>query len=849
MAYKIIKGANKITGDQTFVNNISGSTITASYFVGNGSLLTNVAAVTSQTASNADLFDGRDSITFAGTGSNTFNGNQIVTGTITSTSAISGTTGLFTTVTSSQSLVSNVLSVGNYLQILPVGSVSLPADQTASYIYTSGSTNDMYFTQYQPGTNYTNTTRLRWIEGALSTGLLHGGTISTVNGTTTFNLTSGSGIIVSYNASLSSDPYPTIKYVTWNNFVSQSLIYSASAPITYVAIDENGAISQTNTAFTPAQFKDRIVIGRVLHQSGAVTNGTTTAPTTAYAVSSNTQDFFRSFGPLKVSGHVLTASGSTMSVTKTTGDSYVEGRNYTLNPNQPNYISSTNDPAMTTTKIFYEWVSGSTTFIDNNGGAGYTQLFANRYNLNGTITTISPTNNKFTIQRAYWFPKSATGALYVYYGSTIYTSLSDAITAITDEPNFIESSHTLSSAIYVGAIVLEANTSDLTITTKAKIVNGGLFRGTGGGGGGGGGSTSPGGSNHEIQFNDSGVFNGSANLTFDTTTLTLNGKFNMTGTGSLNVSSTISSSNYIGSGQISSSATAIPGGYISRFIFGDGSDGTAILDATASVAWASLASTTYTMTRDAYLENLTVNAGVTVKINNWLPYVRGTLTNNGTIESTGNDASGGTAGAAVTAAGTWNCTTGAGGVGVSINSIGNGGSGSGGNSLGGGGGNGGAAGANAGGGGNTSAAMSSILSNHRTINLLYIRRALGNVSVNGSGGGGSGGAINIAGASTATSGGGGSGAPTCGIAANILINNNIIRSRGGNGGNAVSAGTASAGGGGGGSGGLVYVVANVVQVSGTITSIGGSGGNGSNGGATGSVGTGGTIILLTGSLS
>ena len=96
----------------------------------------------------------------------------------------------------------------------------------------------------------------------------------TVNGTTTFNVSSGSGIIVNFNASTTADPYPTIKYVQWNNFVSQSLIYSSSAQITYVAIDEFGAISQLNSAFTPAQFKDRIILGRVLHQTGSVTNGT-----------------------------------------------------------------------------------------------------------------------------------------------------------------------------------------------------------------------------------------------------------------------------------------------------------------------------------------------------------------------------------------------------------------------------------------------------------------------------------------------------------------------------------------------------------------------------------------------
>lgn len=43
MAYKVSKGKNKITGNQTFIDNISGSVISASYFVGNGSLLTNIS--------------------------------------------------------------------------------------------------------------------------------------------------------------------------------------------------------------------------------------------------------------------------------------------------------------------------------------------------------------------------------------------------------------------------------------------------------------------------------------------------------------------------------------------------------------------------------------------------------------------------------------------------------------------------------------------------------------------------------------------------------------------------------------------------------------------------------------
>jgi hypothetical protein len=464
-------------------------------------------------------------------------------------SNISGNIAQFNTLSSSNAIVTNTTTVGNYIQLLPITNPNVPTNTTASYIYTSGSTNDMYFTQY--GGGYTNTTRLRWLEGSLSTGVLHGGVLSTVTGSNTFSISSGSGIVVSYNASIGNDPYPTIKYVKWNNFVSQSLIYSSSAEITYVAIDDVGAISQTNVGFTPAQFKDRIVLGRILHQSGAVTNAAITTPTTAYAVSSNTQDFFRAFGPLKVSGHFLAASGSTLSITKTTGDSYVEGRNYTLDPNQPNYVTSANDPAITVSKIYREYVSGSTTIIDTGvGNAGYSVIDNANYNVNGIITAIGiPDKTKFQIQRVYWFPKSTTRALYVYYGNTLYSTISDAVDGITSE-SFTEGDNTRSSAIYVGSIIINKDCATLTDTTNSKIVQGNISRGSIGGGGGGGTTTNPGGSNHQVQFNDSGVFNGSANFTFDTSTLTVTGTTNLSGTlnliGSANMT-TITGSTVTGS--------------------------------------------------------------------------------------------------------------------------------------------------------------------------------------------------------------------------------------------------------------------------------------------------------------
>jgi hypothetical protein len=111
---------------------------TITFTKGNGSTysLTVNNVSTSSYASNADLLDGRDSTTFAGTGSNTFNGNQIITGTLNVSSTISGTTALFTTITSSAITSSTLLSTnitGTYAQLLNLSGT------TAQYTTISGS--------------------------------------------------------------------------------------------------------------------------------------------------------------------------------------------------------------------------------------------------------------------------------------------------------------------------------------------------------------------------------------------------------------------------------------------------------------------------------------------------------------------------------------------------------------------------------------------------------------------------------------------------------------------------------------------------------------------------------------
>lgn len=459
--------------------------------------------------------------------------------------------------------VSGGIGTNDYLQLKPVNLLRIPTNITASYIYTSGSTNDLYFTQYSG--SLTNTTRLRWLEGNLSTGLLNGGTLSTTNGTTTFNVSAGEGLVLSFNASTTADPYPTITKVKWPLSSSIPLYYSGSAQITYVGIDINGQVVQNITPFAQTDYQNYILLGRVLHQSNAVTNGTISSPFVAYGQTTWNADFNRAFGPLKISGHVLAPSGSgtTLAITKSAGDSLVEGRNYTTDPNSPNLVLGSVEGAQLTSKIFriYNDTSGTPTIL-NNGGAGFTDIDPTKYNPGNLGITSSVGSGKVTIQRVFWFPNSVNKSFFVYYGTTEYATIDDAQSNIPTDL-FVEGENTAGAAILVAYLIVAHNAASLNNPADARILQAGLFRNNGIGGGGGG-ATTPGGSDTYVQFNNNGTFGGDSGLTYNSSTniltttasLALNIPFFTDGGNKINTTASFSFAGNLGSNYYASDVGA-----------------------------------------------------------------------------------------------------------------------------------------------------------------------------------------------------------------------------------------------------------------------------------------------------
>jgi hypothetical protein len=406
-------------------------------------------------------------------GNNNLLGNTTLSGSI----IISGST-----IDPTVQIYGNVEHNG-YIRFDPV-STNINTSISASYIYVSGSTNDLYFSQN--GSGFNNVTRLRWLEGNLYTGLLNGGNL-TATGTTTYQISSGSGVIVNLNASLTNNPFPTIQYINWGN-----LSGTITAPTTYdqsfVAISSSGQIYAQGTPFTDGQVDTYIPIGVVLHQNHTTINGVATQPSVAYGWKQRSNVFISAFGPLKLAGYTLAVSSSggvnsTGSLIVGNGTAFLDGGNYQTDPNNPAYVTGS---GATQTKIFRYYDSGSEFAYDTANGAGYGAIDPTQYSNNGVLTLVpgAGSNRQWSIQRCFFFPTSPLSPkpIVVYYGNATYTTQADAIANISIEP-FTEAPNTAANAIYLGALIVR-NDANFTNSATYKIVPGGLFRSVGGSGGG-----------------------------------------------------------------------------------------------------------------------------------------------------------------------------------------------------------------------------------------------------------------------------------------------------------------------------------------------------------------------------
>ena len=387
------------------------------------------------------LFDGKDTATFATTGSNDFKSSQYITGSV-------------VIAPSSDPGISNL---------------------NATYLFTSASN----FGEDECDFYYRNKGVLwdqEWLEYGVGSGLIFGGVV-TFSGTNLY-VSPGGGLVVNYNAETGSANAVSPTQVKWGPITS-SATFLTSSQYSHLYIDENGDLQQQVEDFTTQQYLEKIPLGTLGHLTNAYIDAFGEEKQTTYAGPAQANQFIRAFGPLKQQGYDLSPTTSTLEFNASSGITYKLGGFYSKDPNNPSVYDT---PALNSTgKVVRVYQSGSEFIGDINAGNFYDTVDPTKYD-DGSGTLVNISGSTTTIQRVFIGPTSE--RFYVYYGQDTYDSVATALQNLTTEA-FTESLTTSKSLTFIGYLVVKANTTDLSDESSANIINAGLFRNTAGSSGGG----------------------------------------------------------------------------------------------------------------------------------------------------------------------------------------------------------------------------------------------------------------------------------------------------------------------------------------------------------------------------
>ncbi len=311
---------------------------------------------------------------------------------------------------------------------------------------------------------YIGNARLDLAKYGISTGVLSGGTISiNASNSSLLDVTTGTAII----ANLSNINDPIIETVSWD----AQTIYPNLAGVRskWIGVNASGDFI-FSTAFTALEKRTVVVLGRAWGAGTDAITGKGQYSTPAFGTQKLTEDLVYALGSLNIAGNVFSANGVNLLLNKSLGQSFRFSAAFGSSPTSPNIHDDAEQLGITSYK--YHLQGSSTTTTESNIEPDY-------YDVGGSKTAV--TNNKFTVQRIYFFPVS--GTVHVTYGQTEYGTLTEATDAAQTEA-VILNTDILSGSILRAWIVIEQGTADLSDSAKASIITASNI-GAGGGGAGG----------------------------------------------------------------------------------------------------------------------------------------------------------------------------------------------------------------------------------------------------------------------------------------------------------------------------------------------------------------------------
>ena len=324
------------------------------------------------------------------------------------------------------------------------------------YVIATGSNGKIYVSVNNENLNLSLTDRQRNIlEGnAISTGVFYFQSPGiTISSATTFNVSAMKGWIVD-NYGPTTSTRPIAKLIEYAGATGLTTSYLTTDTETFLYVDSNGVLGQTNVAPTPTQRRQNIYLGKLGHAGKTSLVAAYPEPDSDISPISQLRDMFT---PIKLinNGVYPSAIGATLSFQTSAGTLWGLGIGFTKDITNPNSITV---PGYSPVTFQYRIRTGgtfsSTTLID-----------PTHWDNNGVFSTIGNPVKQATNQRVYLLQN---GQIRVQYGQTVYADLATAISNIQTEL-FTPFSNFASVGILIGILSVVSNASNLSDTAQARF--------------------------------------------------------------------------------------------------------------------------------------------------------------------------------------------------------------------------------------------------------------------------------------------------------------------------------------------------------------------------------------------
>lgn len=264
---------------------------------------------------------------------------------------------------------------------------------------------------------------------------------------------------------------PTIRVVDFPGGEFQLDAPGMLRTVTYWTMDATGAVMQSATRPTPQQYRQSLVLGLSVLDTGAgMILEAQTLPTILPQLANAHVDLADSLGPFSILGNAIMPAGVGLSIAKAQGTlfsraaGYVSGGVVTDNPNI--VTSPAASPAIIRRIIRTALVPTPPPVLTVDPA---------NYDLAGVLTPIPGGPSTSSVQRVYLFAADTPSLrIAVQYAQTVYASLQIAVASISSGQAF-EPAPVTQLGTLIGYIAMTRSCTDLSDPAQATFVYSGRF--------------------------------------------------------------------------------------------------------------------------------------------------------------------------------------------------------------------------------------------------------------------------------------------------------------------------------------------------------------------------------------